>query len=396
MATSKYRRAELEFDTDEVDLDGFSAGLGANSVQATSSDLAAGCMQMAGQGGAASFSGHDSATVSPSNNSAAEAANFDSSADPSIRVITLRGGRWSSAATRGLLCGFLKQKLTNREKCMMLFCVCLLLAMIFLLVLLGNVSSRVRPRTRDRRQDAGATLCTNSACIQASSRILSAYDASNDRCNDYYSLSCGNYVRTTFILPGNAEWNRFSELQQDIFVECFSLVEQLDSDAVNTTISEYEKQPSIHSLEDYQMALLNKNVKTFMKACMSRDRFEALRGKPLLRVIEQLGGWNILSDSLESLNVNAASNATSEKAVVKDVEQFLSAMHRRQSDAFLSFTFSEDAKNSSYYVLSVSYCSFSVIFYEKLNRLPIVSCLSTKPNVNSALESTFTDQCFFM
>ncbi|XP_072887825.1 endothelin-converting enzyme 1-like isoform X3 [Hemitrygon akajei] len=159
-------------------------------------------------------------------------------------------------------------------------------------------------------------VCLTESCIKVASSILQAIDHSVDPCHNFYNYACGGWIKANPLIDGKARIETFSTIwtQNQIIMKHI-----LESKELNTT-SEAERK-TLH----------------FYQACMNEQKIEELQEKPLLDVINKLGGWNISRDW----------NKDNFQEVLQAVKSHY------QSNSFFSVYVGTDAKNSSRNVIQV-------------------------------------------
>lgn len=116
-------------------------------------------------------------------------------------------------------------------------------------------------------------VCLTPGCIHAASNALDAMDATVEPCDDFYNFACGNFVKNTLIPDEKVSINTFSIIGD-------KLQEQL-----RTLISE-----EAHPGEAKPFTL----AKDLFKACMNKSLIEERGVKPLITILEKLGGWPVI------------------------------------------------------------------------------------------------------
>ncbi|XP_062561587.1 neprilysin-2 isoform X3 [Armigeres subalbatus] len=162
----------------------------------------------------------------------------------------------------------------------------------------------------------GSDLCLSPGCIHSASKALDQMDTSVEPCDDFYNYACGNFLKETNIPDEKVSVNTFSVIGD-------RLQEQLRS-LVSDDIDENEATPF-------------KLAKNMYKLCMNKTRIEEKGIKPLLDILDSLGGWPVLSGD----NWNADSSWSWTKSV-KDFR-----LKGYSTDYFFDFSVGTDLKNST-------------------------------------------------
>lgn len=98
-------------------------------------------------------------------------------------------------------------------------------------------------------------------------------DPSVEPCDDFYNFACGNFIKNTLIPDEKVSINTFSIIGD-------KLQEQL-----RTLISE-EVRPG--EAKPFTLA------KDLFKACMNKSLIEERGVKPLITILDKLGGWPVI------------------------------------------------------------------------------------------------------
>ena len=120
-------------------------------------------------------------------------------------------------------------------------------------------------------------VCLTAGCFKAASSISKEMDETVDPCDDFYSFACGNFVNET-IIPDDK-----------ICVNTFSLLLDKVQDQLRTIFS-----VPVNDSEIYPFKL----VKKLYKSCMDTRLIQDRGLKPLLDILESLGGWPVLKGYL--------------------------------------------------------------------------------------------------
>lgn len=148
-----------------------------------------------------------------------------------------------------------------------LFCLLVGFVLLFLITLLLLLT---QPRSQSR---GAATPCLTPVCVQASASMLRAMDESVDPCQDFYSYACGGWVAANPIPDGKSMWGTFTKLEQQN--------QQILKTALERPYDELKSESE-------------KKAKRYYASCVDlNETMEALGGKPMLELLDKVGGWNV-------------------------------------------------------------------------------------------------------
>lgn len=160
--------------------------------------------------------------------------------------------------------------------------------------------------------------CLTEACVHTAANILSSIDPTVNPCDDFYEFSCGNWIRLNPIPTGKAQWNTFSKLEYQTELILKDILEK-----TNVTLN----------------AL--KTAKTYYASCLDTNKtIERLEGKPLLSVLDLVGGWKVVNSSISMKQW--------------DFEKVFSRLRNIfTTDAFFSWIITEDDRNSTKRIIQI-------------------------------------------
>uniref|UniRef100_A0A3Q1M0N7 Endothelin-converting enzyme 1 n=2 Tax=Bos taurus TaxID=9913 RepID=A0A3Q1M0N7_BOVIN len=159
------------------------------------------------------------------------------------------------------------------------------------------------------------SVCLSEACISVTSSILSSMDPTVDPCQDFFTYACGGWIKANPVPDGHSRWGTFSNLWEH-----------------NQAIIKHLLENSTASVSEAE-----RKAQVYYRACMNETRIEELKAKPLMELIEKLGGWNITGPW--------------DKDNFQDTLQVVTSHYH--TSPFFSVYVSADSKNSNSNVIQV-------------------------------------------
>ncbi|XP_039763286.1 neprilysin-2 isoform X2 [Pararge aegeria] len=198
-----------------------------------------------------------------------------------------------------------------------------------------RVSPSLPPAVISKSDQGEDLVCNSPGCVHTASKLLHNMDDKIDPCDDFYGFACGSFLKNTRIPDDKTSVNTFSIITDQLQEQIRTLLDE--------PVKENEPRPFVLA-------------KTLYQACMNRTAIEARGVKPLLEMIERLGGWPVLlGDTWDD------STFTWDESVYK----FRSAGY--SVDYFLDFSISVDVKNSTKRIIDLDQASLG-LSREYLNR----------------------------
>ena len=144
----------------------------------------------------------------------------------------------------------------------------LLVICIALAVALGVVASIKNDDSGNYDKD---TICSTSDCMQVAGYVASNLDTSVDPCDDFYTYSCGGWMKKNFIVDGTEHLDVYQLVDNARKEELEAILNRKISDDA----PEYEKK-----------------LKTLYQACMDDDKRSESHDTEIKEYIDsKLGGW---------------------------------------------------------------------------------------------------------
>ncbi|XP_053777819.1 membrane metallo-endopeptidase-like 1 [Desmodus rotundus] len=117
-------------------------------------------------------------------------------------------------------------------------------------------------------------ICTSPGCVIAAARVLQNMDPSKEPCDDFYQYACGGWLRRQVVPETNSRYSIFDILRDELEVTLKGVLE-------NPTAQD---RPAV------------KKAKTLYRSCMNESIIEKRDSRPLLDVLETVGGWPVAMD----------------------------------------------------------------------------------------------------
>lgn len=119
--------------------------------------------------------------------------------------------------------------------------------------------------------------CLTPHCLSAANYSIQLMDPTVDPCHDFYDFACGRFIKEVQIPSNRVSISpAFTDLNEKVRNELIGLLQE--------PIGLKEAQP---------IAM----AKKYFTDCMDNETREAMGSKPLLELIEKMGGWPMLSGS---------------------------------------------------------------------------------------------------
>uniref|UniRef100_A0A8C8VWK3 Membrane metallo-endopeptidase-like 1 n=2 Tax=Peromyscus maniculatus bairdii TaxID=230844 RepID=A0A8C8VWK3_PERMB len=117
-------------------------------------------------------------------------------------------------------------------------------------------------------------VCITPGCVLAAARILQNMDKSKKPCDNFYQYACGGWLRHHVIPETNSRYSVFDILRDELEVILKGVLE--DSDV--------KDRPAVEK------------AKILYRSCMNESVIEKRDSKPLLNILDVVGGWPVAMD----------------------------------------------------------------------------------------------------
>ena len=139
---------------------------------------------------------------------------------------------------------------------------------IICIVLLALLTRIPKPCSKTKQ-----TTCVTEGCVNAAYHIFHSMNRSVNPCENFYEYACGGWVENNPIPESKSFWGVYSVLEE----KNERIVKQLLTGSSLTSEA-------------------TQKAKTFYDACMDESTINKVGSKPLLDIINRLGGWNVTQD----------------------------------------------------------------------------------------------------
>ncbi|CAH0390816.1 unnamed protein product [Bemisia tabaci] len=138
-----------------------------------------------------------------------------------------------------------------------------------LLALLINVGCVPLFNLNTWERELDVNVCTTSQCQQSAALLVRSLNQSADPCEDFYQFACGGWVASHEVPKTRSHWNQFNVVDDKLNSQLKKILETddpMDPEPVRSAHRMYE-------------------------ACMDTERIEAAGLNPLIKLLDEFGGW---------------------------------------------------------------------------------------------------------
>ncbi|KAH0946776.1 hypothetical protein HN011_012233 [Eciton burchellii] len=206
------------------------------------------------------------------------------------------------------------------ERCLLIISAILLLTIAVLAIVISSSRNEWdEARILRISSHEESVHCLTEHCVTVAASMINSIDYSADPCDDFYEYACGGWHKKNPIPDGKSVWGTFGKLEQDNQLVVKNVLEK--------PLSEMKSKSE-------------KKAKYYYDSCMdANETIEELGAKPMLELLETIGGWNISG----KFDVNAWSLQNS-MHVLQNVYNM---------GGLFSWAVNEDDRNSTRYIIQI-------------------------------------------
>lgn len=150
---------------------------------------------------------------------------------------------------------------------------CFLLCMLLVFLIVVIVLAVSWPQTPHEHE---YPVCTRAACLKASAQMLPKMDLTEDPCDDFWHHACRGWLKSSQLPPTRSYWSLLEEQR-------FRYREGMRNFVTTLPFPD-------------DSATVEWKLQYMYESCMRLDSIEQDGTRPLAKLLNELGGWNVLPD----------------------------------------------------------------------------------------------------
>ena len=147
------------------------------------------------------------------------------------------------------------------------------LSFLILPLLTSGYSADQQDLVSTAQMSTSDTYCLTPGCVKAAAALIENIGPTQDPCQDFYQLACGNFLKETVIPSHKSKIGRFSLLAAKLNERLKKLFESDPAD----------DEPVVFS-----------SVRRLYSSCMDEEQIEEGGRELVLHQVHKLGGWPVL------------------------------------------------------------------------------------------------------